>query len=170
MRTNSNNESVLQAWVHALPYMQQSVLITACRGPDGLPKNHISKVLIRWMRRCYMKTAFTGLAFVDPYQPGGGSFTGPCTIHEDHGGINAALDAYLAHVDETPHHFHMHFMHAAEILGYKHNITWIRNWWREAYFRIANDAHLVPEDRRAMERRLGDNEQCWREAEEVTAH
>jgi len=35
-------------------------------------------------------------------------------------GIDKALKEYLYSVDEVPHHFHLHLMHAAEILGYKH--------------------------------------------------
>jgi len=32
--------SVLQDWVHELTFMQQSVLIAAVRGPDGIRKDH----------------------------------------------------------------------------------------------------------------------------------
>ena len=42
---NKHNISVTQFWVHELTFMQQSVLLTAIRGPDGLPKDHISKTL-----------------------------------------------------------------------------------------------------------------------------
>jgi len=40
--------------------MQQSVLLTAVRGPDGLPKYHSSKYLLRWYRRCILLSAMDG--------------------------------------------------------------------------------------------------------------
>lgn len=67
--------SVFQPWVEKLTFMQQSVLITAVRGPDGIPKDHIVKVLLRWYRRCILYSAFGHKIITDPYTKGGGSFT-----------------------------------------------------------------------------------------------
>jgi len=162
---------VLQPWVCNLTFMQQSVLITACRGPDSLSKNHISKQLCRWMRRCFLYSAFEKKVFTTPYQRGGGSFTGPCVATDDRGKIciDAALDQYLKSVDEVPHHFHLHLMHAAEILGYKHPYWPHRKWWNKVYVRIVKDAHLNPETEEQMDKRLGDCHEDWIAAEEVTA-
>lgn len=157
--------SVLQDWVHELSYMQQTVLITATRGPDGLSKDHIAKVLLRWYRRCFLISAFEGKVLSDPNQPGGGSFMGPCTKAS----INDVVDEYLRSVDEVPHYFQLHLMHAAEILGYKHPDILIRKFWYKVYFRIVRDAHLCPESEVAMDKRLGDNEENWRNGEEVVA-
>ena len=63
---NIKNQSVTQPWVWSLTFMQQSVLLTAIRGPDGLPKDHITKVLLRWYRRCVLRFAFQGTIFTDP--------------------------------------------------------------------------------------------------------
>lgn len=156
---------VLQDWVHELSFMQQSVLITATRGPDGIRKDHISKVLLRWLRRCYMLSAFDKTVLSDPYDPRGGSFTGPCIIE-----LNEAVNTYLRSVDEIPHHFHLHLMHASEILGYKHPNLKIRNFWKGFYLRIVKDAHLNIESEEQMDKRLGDNKKNWRQAEEVTAY
>jgi hypothetical protein len=60
-------------------------------------------------------------------------------------------------------------MHAAEILGYKHPEPTIAAWWYMAYNRIVRDAHLNPETQAQMDKRLGDSETDWRDAEEVTA-
>lgn len=157
--------SVLQPWVMELPLMQQSVLITSCRGPDTLHKNHIAKVLCRWLRRCYLLFAFKGTVINDPYNPDGGSFTGPCVGMT----IDEAVDAYLKCIDEIPHHFHLHLVHAAEILGYKHPNPNTREWWHDCYLRFVRDMHLMPESKQKMDRRLGDDEVTWREAEEVIA-
>jgi hypothetical protein len=36
--------SVIQPWVSEIPFMQQTVLLTAIRGSDGCPKRHPSKM------------------------------------------------------------------------------------------------------------------------------
>lgn len=161
-----NRRSALQDWVMELTVMQQSVLMAAVRGPDGIRKNHPVKVLMRWYRRSFLISAFERVAMNDPYSPGGGSFTGPLA----HGHrIETYATEYLEYVDELPHHFQLHLMHAAQILGYYHPIMSTRNFWYSFYASIANDAHLRVEEKKQHERRLGDNEAQWREAEEVTA-
>lgn len=166
--------SVLQEWVQRLTFMQQSVLIAAVRGPDGIAKNHISKVLLRWYRRCVLYSAFESkvhgypYTITDPYATGGGSFTGPAS-NKDYPTLKYVVDEYLSSLDELPHHFQLHFMHAAEILGYKHPEERCRAWWNHFYLRLANDMHLNPETEEQMNKRLGDLEEDWRAAEEVVA-
>lgn len=159
---------VLQDFVLDLSFMQQSVLIAAVRGPDGIRKNHPVKVLCRWLRRSFLLSAFEGKPILDPYAKGGGSFTGPCR-NEDVKSLEHAMDLYLESVDEIPHHFQLHFMHAAEILGYKHSDPNVRNWWLNCYNKLVNDAHLFPETEEQMDKRLGDIEANWRIREEVIA-
>lgn len=176
--------SVLQKWVENLPFMQQSVLIAAVRGPDGIRKDHPVKVLCRWYRRCILKSAFDKCSLCDPLYPGGGSFTGPSLTRAElaitrdlkyanmpdwYEPMLAKAKDYLRYVDELPHHFQLHFMHAAEILGYKHHNLEIAAWWNEFYLMIVNDAHLHPESEERMDWRLGDKEINWRAAEVVTA-
>lgn len=158
---------VLQEWVQRLTFMQQSVLICAVRGPDGIRKDHPVKVLCRFFRRCVLYRAFDGKATLDPYAPGGGSFTGP--LPNGQGTIDQYIDTYLRHVDELPHHFQLHLMHAAEIVGYKCPDDYARRFWHDFYLKVVNDAHLQPESEAAMDKRLGDCEKSWREAEVVTA-
>jgi len=160
--------SVLQEWVQDLTYMQQSVLITACRGPDGLHKNHIAKRLCRHMRRCFLVSAFDGLILMDPSDKRGGSFTGP-PLCAEYPSLDSVLIAYLKCTDEVPHHFHLHLIHAAEIFGYKHPDGLTRNWWNLAYKRLVKDGHFNPETEAQMDKRLGDNRKDWLAAEEVTA-
>jgi hypothetical protein len=179
-------KNVLQPWVWELTLMQQSVLIAAVRGPDGLRKDHSSKLLCRWLRRSFMLSAFDGKALNAPDLAGGGSFTGPSLAIQDYGlpciakakqtgvpvwhvAMMIQVQKYLKLVDEMPHHFQLHFMHAAEILGYKHPDWDIRKFWKETYLMIVNDAHLRPEPEADMDQRLGDSESQWRSAEIVTA-
>lgn len=183
--------SVLQGWVEKLSMMQQSVLIAAVRAPDGLRKDHPVKVIMRWYRRSIMVSAMNGKVYDDPFQPGGGSFTGPFILQHVVEMLPAAsvpltieserdLDrwwtafaevqnVYLRHVDEMPHHFQLHLMHAAEIVGYKHPSSVVRCWWRAFYEKIVNDAHLVPESEERMDYRLGDKEEQWRACEDAPA-
>ena len=169
---------VLQPWVRELSMMQQTVLLTATRGPDGIYKDHMVKVLLRWFRRCVLYSAMDHRVLDDPYKLGGGSFTGPYRLNtKPKMGVilnidkqfNLQREEYLRHVDELPHHFQLHFMHAAEILGYKHPDDKTRRWWRVFYSMIVNDAHLFPESEEQMDKRLGDNEADWRAREVVTA-
>lgn len=159
--------SVLQPWVQDLSFMKQSVLIAGVRGPDGIQKDHVAKVMLRWFRRCIMYSAFDGRIYDNPYSKGGGSFMGPVPEGKYIG--KQVVDEYLRCVDELPHHFQLHFMHGAEILGYDHPNEDIRRWWHDVYCRIVRDAHLGIETKEQMDYRLGDNEKQWRENEEVTA-
>ncbi len=180
-----------QEWVLDIPIMQQSVLFAARRAPDGLRKDHPVKVLLRWYRRCVLLSAFDKRALLDPFEHGGGSFTGPftpqhaneycgdlgkglythgITVPEDRWDrFNEMRRVYLRHIDEMPHHFQLHFMHAVQIVGVHHNDAEIRKWWKDFYLMIVNDAHLKPETDAEMNLRLSDNDAEWRAREEVTA-
>lgn len=155
--------------------MQQSVLIASVRGPDGIRKDHVAKLLLRWLRRCVMISAFEKRVLTSPLEPCGGSFTGPSLplpasgYYDWNNAMDKLVKDYLSTVDELPHHFQLHFMHAAEILGYKHNITLIREWWLRTYLSLVNDMHLTPETKVDMMKRLGDVEADWRAREEVIA-
>lgn len=163
---------VIQDWVQELPLMQQTVLLTAIRGPDGIAKYHPAKYLVRWFRRCVLFSAIDRRALATPFEHGGGSFTGPSFDvsvsligaipgwrWQDR--MDEIVGTYLRSVDELPHHFQMHFMHAAEIVGYRHPDREIAEWWRETYFRLVNDLHLWPETEEQMNARLSDNEEGW---------
>jgi hypothetical protein len=161
---------VLQAWVGNLTFMEQSVLIASVRGPDGIRKDHVAKLLLRWLRRCFLLSAFDRKVLRSPCEQGGGSFTGPSLPggeydwrHE----MDKLVKDYLKTVDELPHHFQLHFMHAAEILGYRHPERNTREWWYSTYLFLVNDMHLQPETIEHMSSRLGDSEKDWRAAEVV---
>lgn len=158
---------VTQEWTHNLTCMQQTVLLTAIRGPDGVAKYHQSKFLIRWLRRCVLLGALDHNVFKTPYEEGGGSFTGPSyrklRMHDWEKEMVQVVDGYLQSLDLLPHHFQLHFMHAAEIIGYKHPDDKIRQWWNWLYRELANDMHLAPETEAQLDFRLADNEAQWRE-------
>ncbi len=144
--------------------MQQTVLLTAIRGPDGLPKYGSVKMLLRWYRRCVLLSAMDGKVLPNPHDNNGGSFTGPSLgvpIENWESGMDTHADQYLRELDAIHHHFQMHFMHAAEILGYKHPDERVRAWWYRLYQRLVNDMHVHAESEDEMDSRLGDDRSGW---------
>ena len=68
--------SVLQNWVMELPFMQQSVLLSAIRGPDTSSGESIAP-LVQWLRRCVLISSLDQEVLVNPHDKRGGKFTGP---------------------------------------------------------------------------------------------
>lgn len=196
MKETSSVLPAQQEWVTRLSIMMQSVLFAAVRAPDGLRKDHPVKVIMRWYRRSVLVSAFDGKPLDDPFSPGGGSFTGPFLWQHHHDFLTPVgsrtpvgtrnmwfsttperhwemfgfmRGVYLRHVDEMPHHFQLHMMHAAQIVGEYHPNLHTRGWWNTFYLMIVNDAHLQPESREDLEERLSDNEQAWRARENAPA-
>lgn len=161
--------NVLQTWVDEISFMQQTVLLTAIRGPDGIGKYHPCKYMLRWYRRCVLLSAMDKRTLHDPVEVNGGSFTGP-SCEAASGAfddwlipMDKVVGDYLRSLDELPHHFQLHFMHAVQILGYKHPNKDTRGWWAAVYLRLVNDMHLHPESEKEMDRRLGDSRSQWLE-------
>lgn len=149
--------SVLNDWVEELPMMQQSVLLAMVRNADGVHKQHPQKALIRWFRRCVLKSAFDQKQLWAPGTPGGGGFTGPVSD------IDAALNDFINSRDEMTLHYFSHAMHAFQILGYHFpEDTYTRPFWHVAYLRMVDALHLMPESQELMDKRLGDSEENWR--------
>ncbi len=96
---------VLQDWVVGLPMMQQTVLLTAIRGPDNIAKYGEIKLLLRWFRRCVLLSALDGKVLDNPYDPAGGSFTGPsCVIGDWQSQMDGVVSGYIKACDAIPHH------------------------------------------------------------------
>lgn len=57
--------------------------------------------------------------------------------------VTHSQEDYLKYVDELPHHFQLHFMHAAEILGYKHPDDVVRRFWNTTYNMQWREAEVV---------------------------
>ena len=161
---------VTQAWAHGVTFMQQTVLLTAVRGPDGIAKYHAVKYLLRWFRRCTLVSSLDGRVLLTPFENGGGSFMGPSfelgtmPVSDDWAWtqtMDLQVSDYLRATDELPHHFQLHFMHAVQIVGYKHPDPEIRAFWHKTYLRLVHDFHLWPETEEQMDARLGDDRSSW---------
>ena len=59
-------------------------------------------------------------------------------------------------LDRYPSHWLIHFLHAAEIIGYKHPDTAIRSYWYQFYITGVNALHLNPETEDQLNARLSD--------------
>lgn len=159
--------SVWQPWTFELSFMQQTVLATAVRGPDGLPKYGGVKMLLRWYRRCVLVSSLDGEVLTNPHDDRGGSFMGPSYLIDTIDGgdwpvmMSGILSQYLRELDAVPHHFQLHLLHSFEIVGYKHPDFEIRKWFREAYERLVLDMHLWPETEEQLDERLNDTRAGW---------
>lgn len=144
--------SVQPDWAICLPIQQQSVLLLAARGPDGVAKHHPVKEVVRAYRSCVLLAAAAHRTLGIGDQ--GDSFMDPNPMQADRWG--GTMRSYLEHVDSVPHHYHLHLLHGAQILSYRHPSTYIRNCWSMFYFLGCKDMHLTPETRAEMDDRLND--------------
>lgn len=154
-RKTKTMPSVLNDWMHDISFMQQAVLLAMVRNADGIGKHHPQKELIKWYRRCILKSAFDQAQLWSPTTPGGGSFTGPVAD------IEAALDQFIWARDEMTLHYFLHAMHAFQILGYHYPLEEHREFWHRAYMRMVDACHLMPESKELMDMRLSDNPDEW---------
>lgn len=155
-----------QDWLDGLSIMQQSVLLSAIRGMDGMRKFHEAKHVIRFYRRCVLVSAFDGRPLLNPYEGGGGSFTGPWPLDITE---QSAADAFMNSRDEMPLHYYGHFMHGAQIIGYKHPDKFAREFFYGLYHRMVHALHLWPESEHDMDKRLSDDPAGWEAREDPSA-
>lgn len=130
---------VLQDWVTHLSLKQQTVLFTALRGPDTLPKDNPAKRLCKFVRFAVLLNADTGSDFIDE---GHVPYADKYKVTVDH--------------DEYPHHFLMHLVHTAEVIGYYHPMGNIRRFFYEFYHDMCDAFHMHPETKEEMDERLKD--------------
>jgi hypothetical protein len=155
--------SVFQDWLFSLSMQQQSVLVLACRGPDGIAKFHPTKLITTRYRATVLKAAHRGRPMKVDEINGGGSFM---TLAGFENVVNwrHLQDEFFDHADILPHHYYMHLMHGAEIAGYKHPEPLFRARWLEFYDRCCEELHIRPETCEDMDERLNDwNKEHWDE-------
>lgn len=145
---------VFQDWLFGLTMQQQSVLVLACRGPDGIPKFHPTKDIVVRYRATVLKAAYLGRAMrVDE-----GDDTTFMSMRDFSDDVRWSMiaKAFFDSVDQLPHHYYMHLMHGAQIAGYKHPIDIYRERWTWFYQKCCHDLHVTPETESEMDNRLGD--------------
>lgn len=159
------DDYVIPAWLKQCSYQQQSVLLLALRGPDGVRKHHPAKLVHTAYRGTMLRAAERG-RFLE-WGENADSFMSMHVIGteekdyfllacRDLGTWQGAVDEFFDHVDELPHHYVAHLAHAAQIIGFKHPDERFRRAWGWFYQRWVEDAHLNPETEYQMDKRLGD--------------
>lgn len=132
------NKSVLQDWMLDISFKQQTVVLTALRGCDGTAKYDPCKPFVKKLRSVVLKNASNIKDTKFMYNN---------ISQEDITGMEW---------DEYPLHFVTHFMHAVEIVGYHHQDTETRNWFKELYLSMVDKLHLHPENKEECDYRLRD--------------
>lgn len=131
--------SVVKEWISNLSLKQQTVLLSALRGCDTVDKHDVSKLFIRKLRSVILNNAC----------PNEGDFMQDTVTDEVIYNFTKSLDKY-------PFHFLMHFIHAVEIIGYKHPDENTKLWWNNLYKTIVNSFHMNIETEEQCDYRLRD--------------
>lgn len=129
---------VLQDWLEPLTYKQQTVLLCALRGCDGVMKNDPSKAVVRQLRNDILKNADGREAFMANKQDW------------------KSIQKLATNMDRYPMHYMMHVIQAMEILGYYHPDPEIAEYWNNAYTLYVQRLHLQPETKEDNRFRLRD--------------
>lgn len=145
--------SVQQEWCTRLPLQQQSVLLLAARGPDGIAKTHPCKRV----HVAYRATVLVAAKYGRELEWGekAGTFMSLDEFADDALWRSAVWD-FVGAVDSLPAHYVKHLMHGAEIAGYKHPDDRFRERWLNFYGLLVTDMHLETETEEEMDKRLGD--------------
>lgn len=133
---------VTKSWIKDLTWKQQTVLLTAIRGCDNRPVTDPAKPIIREYRSIILHDAV-------PKENTDNGFMHKFTQEE--------REKFIDTVEEYPTHWFTHFLHAVEIVGYKHPDKDIRERWNKLYNSLCeNVLHVNPERERQLNERLED--------------
>jgi len=167
MSKTSKKESVIHDWVAELPFQMQALLMTAMRGPDACQKHNSAKIIVRYLRSVVLKPAgdWSGKNDND-FMWGEYIVNTSRAISKDSLPINYPLfeqysEDFWNNHDEYPHHFIMHLVHCAEVVGYKHPDPEISRHWRHFYFEACKSFHMFPEGETQLDERMNDFGQGW---------
>lgn len=158
MTETNRPRSVLQSWVEQLGLRHQGLILTAIRGCDTAPKEDASKALTRCYRAATLN-AFVG----DPAKAR--TFIEAVDVEE----LAARMDAFRRNLDHYPHHYVMHLIHAAEVVGYKHPEPLLAAIWCGFYIALCQGLHVQPESEVDMDARLTAAEDDFADANGVEA-
>lgn len=148
--------SVLQPWVTTLGLRHQGVLVSAVRGCDTDAKDGVTKGLTRCLRSVILR-AHVG----DPKKAA--TFIEVVGVDV----LCQRMRDVLNNHDHLPHHWFMHFVHAAQVIGYCHPSRDTAELWLSFYIRACHKLHVGPETASAMDLRLNADELAFKHAQDV---
>ncbi len=132
---------VIQDWlIENCSWKQQTVVLCALRGCDGLIKGNPTKVLSRSLRNVVLKNADRSTTFIYNEE-----------ITEEQ------IKNFIDYLDSLPVHYVTHFAHGVEIVGYFHPNEKVRQIWENIYLIICSNFHMNPESKEENKLRLQDN-------------
>lgn len=150
------NLTVIPEWFGKIKSLQQqSVILLALRGPDGVRKHHPCKHIVRAYRGSVILAAYKGRQL--EYGEVSDSFMCMDVIGDDAKWESAVKD-YFDSVDELPHHYHLHLLHGSQLVGMHHPDYRIANKWYDFYVKGCHDLHLNPETLLQVAKRLNDGD------------
>lgn len=144
-------KSIVKPWAAKLGLRHQGVLMAAIRGCDSLTKENPWKELTRVYRGVVLE-AHVG----DPAKAV--SFMKVLTVDEFEGLCNEAASDF----DSLPIHYVLHFMHAAQVVGYHHPEEIEALKWRTFYIHMCRKMHLNYETQEQLDARLNATESEFR--------
>lgn len=136
----SDNEYVLQPWMSTLSFKMQSVILSSFRGCDGRPKDDPTKYIIRYLRVHCLRCADKTTNYMD---------CSPLLVEE-------SIGVFLNNLDGYPVHFVLHLTHSAQIIGYLHSDTKVKQTSLDLYTSICKAFHMNFESKSEMTLRLAD--------------
>lgn len=131
------NNCVIQDWVQALTWKEQSSILTSIRGSDHSFDPRL-RSLVRWIRRVTLHDADVNGVFVK------------------HGEL-PKLKELKELLEYQSVHFVSHLMHTLEVIGYKASGELTRNTGLLYYTAICELLHCNVETKDQMDERLKDN-------------
>lgn len=150
-------QAILHDWVMGLGLRLQGVLMSAVRGCDTVQRHDHSKVLVR-IYRCEILRTQTG----DP------TTSKSFILAADVPKTRELMGQFLNDCDHLPQHYVMHFLHAAEILGYCHPDLERRDLWQSFYTTACRKYHVRPESYTELLDRLEKNEDDFHKAQDTS--
>ena len=145
--------SILQEWVTTLGLRHQGLLVSAVRGCDIAHRDDPSKHLQRIYRG----------AILIPHIGHHESAKTYIQVERDYIKWTEHAENFLRCRDPYPNHYIMHFLHAAEIIGYHGpwDFPVFGDRWREFYFAMCQALHLPPESKTELDSRLNADEEAF---------
>lgn len=141
--------AVIQDWVVKLPLRYQGVLISSVRGCDTAQKDDPVKLLARSYRATILISPSSKPSSFMDY------------ISDER--VSIRMKSVCRDCDHLPHHYLMHLIHAAQIVGYHHPNHLISERWKWFYQRMCHQLHMSHETKSMLERRLTANENKFKE-------
>ena len=140
-------KSVLQDWVMELGLRHQGVIVSAIRGCDTSPKYSHTKTLSRYLRGSIMNAHCGDIRKAKTFME----------LPESLEQFNIVVEGFMDEHDMLPHHYVLHLIHAAEIVGYFRKDE-IGQMWMSFYARMCKKMHVTAESMYELNTRLNKNE------------